>query len=380
VSFARRRSHVRGPALAGALALLAASAWLHRGGLPWSGVAAAAQAGSASARTGAAPARAGRTWTADTLESIDAMPAHIAGTFEGALAYQRLPDGSAYVFDRRGHTVYRVDAARTTVTPIVRIGFEEGRILQPSAFDSAPDGTFVVADAPSRKERVQLFDRNGVRLAGFELTGGAAPRIIIGSLVLNGIGSLEYTGRTILINRPETGGLITEYDVYGRAQRTIGGLRATGHESDHELHLALNSAIPLAIPQGGFYLVFLSGEPRFRRYDATGTLEFERAIQGRELDKLIAQQPTQWPRREIGGNEYPLVMPLIRAARVDPQGHLWISLMLPFTYEYDPDGEKLRTIQFHAAGTIAPSSMFFATPNRLLVTPGLFEFDTSRVQ
>jgi hypothetical protein len=315
-------------------------------------------------------------WTADTLESIDAMPAHIAGTFEGPLAYQRLPDGTSYVFDRRGHTVYRIDPSHTTVTPIVKVGFEEGRILTPTAFDSAADGTFVVADAPTRKERIQLFDREGARLAGFELTGGAAPRIIIGSLVLNGIGSLCYTGKTILINRPDTGGLITEYDIYGRALRTIGSLRPTAHESDHELHLAMNSAIPLAIPppQGGFYLVFLSGDPRFRRYDANGTLMFERTIQGRELDKLIAQQPTQWPRREIGGNEYPLVMPLVRTARVDPQGHLWISLMLPFTYEYDEDGEKLRTLQFHAAGTVAPSSLFFTPNNHLLATPGLFEF------
>ncbi len=318
-----------------------------------------------------------RAWTSQTLESIDAMPAHIAGMFEGPLAYQRLPDGTSYVFDRRGHTVYRVDASKTTATAIVKVGFEEGKILTPTAFDSAPDGTFVVADAPTRKERVQLFDREGVRLAGFELTGGAAPRIIIGSMVLNGIGSLDYTGKTILINRPETGGLITEYDVYGKALRTIGGLRATGHEQDHELHLAMNSAIPLATPDHGFFLVFLSGDPRFRRYDANGTLLFERTIQGRELDKLLAQQPTQWPRREIGGNEYPLVLPIIRTARVDPQGHLWISLMLPYTYEYDADGEKLRTIQFQAAGINAPSSLFFTSNNHLLITPGLFEFDAS---
>src|SRR5262249_5005514 len=154
--------------------------------------------------------------------------------------WQRLRDGTTYVFDRRGHTVYRLDTPSSSPAPIVRIGFEEGRILLPSAFDAAPDGTFVVADAPKRKERVQLFDRDGVRLAGFELAGGAAPRIIIGSLVLNGIGSIAFTGKAILINRPETGGLITEYDVYGRAIRTVGVLRATGHESDHELHLAFN--------------------------------------------------------------------------------------------------------------------------------------------
>jgi hypothetical protein len=322
-----------------------------------------------------------RAWNVITLDAVNALPAWLAGTFEGPLAFQRLPDGTTYVFDRRGHTVYRIDASRTTATPIVRIGFEEGRILLPSAFDAAPDGTFVVADAPKRKERVQLFDRDGVRWSGFELAGGAAPRIIIGSLVLHGIGSIAFTGKSILINRPETGGLITEYDVNGRAIRTIGALRTTGHESDRELHLAFNSVIPLAIPNGGYFAVFLAGEPRFVRYDAGGTKLFERAIQGPELDKLLAQQPTEWPRRVVADTEYPLVLPVIRTARVDPRGHLWISLMLPFTYEYDADGEKLRSVQFHAAGIIAPSSMFFAHSEhggtRLLVTPGLFEFDTS---
>jgi hypothetical protein len=305
------------------------------------------------------------------------MPAHIAGTFEDALAYQRLPDGSAYVFDRRGHTVYRVDADRATVKKLVTIGFEEGRILMPSAFDAAEDGTFVVADAPLRKERVQVFSRDGSRISGFELTGGAAPRIVVGSMVLNGIGAIAYTGTSILINRPETGGLITEYDFYGRAQRTIGSLRSTKHEADRELHLAFNTGIPLPIPQGGFFFVFLAGEPRFQRYDAKGTLLYERAVQGPELDKLLANQPGQWPRREIAGTEYPLVLPVVRSARVDPRGHLWISLMLPFTYEYDAEGEKLRTLQFHAAGTVAPSSLFFTANNRLLVTPGLYEFDVS---
>ena len=139
-----------------------------------------------------------------------------------------------------------------------------------------------------------------------------------------------------------------------------------------------NSAIPLPIPQSqgeGFFVVFLSGEPRFQRYDAAGTKLFDRMVQGPELDKLIAQQPTQWPRREFGGTEYPLVLPVVRAARVDPRGHLWISLMLPFTYEYDLEGEKLRTLQFRAAGIISPSSMYFASNGHLLVTPGLFEFD-----
>jgi hypothetical protein len=314
-------------------------------------------------------------WSPDTLKSVAAMPVHVAGTFKEPLAYHVLADGTAYVFDRREHTVYRVDAARTTPTKIVQIGGETGRLLQPSAFDSAPDGSFVVADAPRNKERIQIFNRDGIRVSGFELTGGSLPRITLDNVVLNGIGSLCYTGRTILISRPETGGLMTEYDVYGRAVRAIGRLRQTGHEEDEALHLAFNSGVPLAIPQGGFFFVFQGGTPMFQRYDEKGRLLFARHIQGRELDPLLAEQPTRWPRRTFGENEIPLVSPAIRTARVDQQGRLWISLVVPFTYVYDGDGDKIRTIQFRAAGLVTPTSFFFASPSRVLVTPGLFEFE-----
>jgi hypothetical protein len=54
---------------------------------------------------------------------------------------------------------------------------------------------------------------------------------------------------------------------------------------------------------------------------------------------------------------------------------LWVSLVEPFTYEFDEDGDKIRTVQFRAAGTIAPNSMFFDAGGRLLVTPGLYIFD-----
>ena len=51
-----------------------------------------------------------------------------------------------------------------------------------------------------------------------------------------------------------------------------------------------------------------------------------------------------------------------------------ISFVVPYTYVYDRDGDKVRTVQFRGAGVIAPNSLFFAGNGRLLVTPGLFEF------
>ena len=71
----------------------------------------------------------------------------------------------------------------------------------------------------------------------------------------------------------------------------------------------------------------------------------------------------------------PIVSPTIRTAAVDSTGHLWVSFVVPYTYVYDRDGEKIRTVQFRAAGIMSPGSLFFGHKGRLLVAPGLFEFN-----
>jgi hypothetical protein len=65
---------------------------------------------------------------------------------------------------------------------------------------------------------------------------------------------------------------------------------------------------------------------------------------------------------------------VVRTAAVDPGGRLWVSFVVPYTYVFDADGEKVRTVQFRAAGLIAPSSLSFPGGSRLLVTPGCYEF------
>src|SRR5439155_22181639 len=192
--------------------------------------------------------------------------------------------------------------------------------------------------------------------------------------VLNGIGSLQYTGTSILMSQPETGALVAEYELNGGVHRTFGRLRATGHEDDRELHLALNAGIPLADPTGGFLFVFQPGEPVFRKYDPGGRLVFERRIQGQEIDRAVADLPTTWPRRKSEEGELPLVRPTVRTAAVDRTGHLWVSFVVPYTYVFDSDGDKARTLQFLAAGIVAPNGLFFGKDDRILVTPGLFSF------
>ena len=311
----------------------------------------------------------------EVLRSAGGLPPHIVGLFEEPLGFQQQPGGPYYVFDRRAHTVFTVDADKSSARKVVEIGQEAGRILQPRGFDLRPDGSFVVADAPRGVERIQVFGPAGIRTAGFVLPGRPTPAVVAGTLVLNGVASIQFAGDRLLISNPESGALFSEYSQGGWPVRSFGRLRDTGFEQDRDLHIALNAGLPLVDPMGGYYFVFMSGRPMCRTYDSEGDLLFERHIEGAELDDLLAALPTRWPTRRVEDRELPLVPPTVRAAAVDPAGRLWVSLSLPYTYVYEPHGDKIRTLQLRGAGTISPTSLFFTRDGRLLVTPGCYEFD-----
>ena len=308
----------------------------------------------------------------DVLRSTGGLPAHIAGSFQRPIGFQQADNGQYFVFDRRAHAVYAVNG--DVVRKIIEVGAEAGRVLDPSAFDIDPtDGTFVIGDAPFEGARIQTFTASGGRLGGFALPGRHMPRVTMDSFVLGGIGSIQFSGATILINQPEQGSLMTELRLDGSPYRTIGELRSTG-QGDPNVHFALNSGFPLVDPTGGFYFVFSSGVPMFRKYDAEGKLLFERHIQGAEVDPYLRTMPTSWPTRQLEKNLLPIVPAAIRTAAVDRAGRLWVALTSPFTYVYDRSGDKIRTVQFRGADILTPNSLFFTKDGRVLVTPGCYIF------
>ena len=310
--------------------------------------------------------------TPEILQPVRSVPPEVAGRFRDVRGFQRSAAGQHYVFDRRAHRVFGVDERFEDAWPIVQIGAESGRILSPTAFSTAPDGNFAVADAPEGRPRIQIFNPAGFRIAGFMLPERARPRVATDEMVLSGIASMLFTGSSILISQPENGALISEYSLTGQEGRSFGRLRPTSHEDDRDLHLALNSGIPLSARDGGVYFVFHAGAPVFRKYDRTGALIYERDMQGAETDALIDRLPARWPRQD---GELPVVRPTVRAAGVDSRGNLWVALADPFTYVFDPQGDKIRIVQFRGAGLVTPSALFFAADGRLLVTPGLHEFE-----
>jgi hypothetical protein len=310
--------------------------------------------------------------TPEVLVPSRAVAPHVAGRFRDVRAFQQTAAGQHYVFDRRAHRVFGVGEAFDETWQIVQIGAEPGRIIGPTAFSTAPDGRFAVADAPEGRPRIQVFNPAGFRVAGFMVPDRSRARVASDDMVVSGIASILFTGSAILISQPENGALVTEYGLSGQEGRSFGELRATGHEDDRDLHLALNSGIPLITPAGDYYFVFHAGLPVVRKFDRSGRLLFERRMQGVETDALVDRLPSRWPRLD---GELAVVRPTVRAAAVDPAGHLWVSFADPFTYVFDPDGDKIRTVRFRGVDLLAPTGLFFTADGRLLVTPGLFEFD-----
>ncbi|HYN09474.1 MAG TPA: hypothetical protein VES67_18970 [Vicinamibacterales bacterium] len=316
---------------------------------------------------------ADRSPDVEILRAVAGLSPAIINRFQDPVGCAETTTGEIVVLDRRAHTVFVVSQDRKSVRKILEVGGEQGRVLSPAVLDVSTDDILAVADAPSGQERIQFFSLTGSRLGGFWLAKRVAPRLVIGPLVLNGVGSMHFTGKTFLVNEPDAGGLFLERDIEGTVLRQMGTLRPTSQEADRDLHLSLNIGLPLVDPTGGFYFVFQTGRPMFRKYTADGTLVFERHIEGVELDGQIQALPTTWPARAAG--RLPLVSPLVRTAAVDADGRLWVSLMTPFTYVYDRRGDKTRTVQFEAGGIVSPTSVFVTRRGRLIVTPGCHEFE-----
>ena len=98
-----------------------------------------------------------------------------AGAFDEIAACHLLPDGTYLVFDRRAHAVYTFRRGADSRRRSSRSAARPAGSSRPTSFDSAPDGTFVVADAPGNQRRLQFFTVPARRWAGSRWRAGPVP-------------------------------------------------------------------------------------------------------------------------------------------------------------------------------------------------------------
>jgi len=312
----------------------------------------------------------------EILTPVRSLPQAVAVHFDRTRACAEMSTGELLVLDSGAHAVFLVDSRRSAVRRLLATGPEWGRILKPTALALGAGDIFAVADAPTAYDRVQYFSPSGTLMGQFFPAGAPGARLSVGPVTLNGIGTMQFTGKTFLFTAPNTDALMMEVGPDGRPIRSIGALRRTGQEADRQLHLGLNIGLPLVDPTGGFYFVFQTGLPMFRKFDANGGLMFERHIEGAELDATIRSLPTSWPTRPDAEARTPYAPATVTAAAVDPTGRLWVSLTVPFTYIYDATGDKVRVVQFQneLGSVVTPTFLSFGRNNRLTLSPGCGEY------
>jgi hypothetical protein len=315
----------------------------------------------------------------ETLRPVFALPAHVIAQIQGAVAMAQTESGDYLVLDRRAHTVYRVNRADWSVRRLMQIGHEPGRLMNPTTIAMGSDDIVAVMDTPNNLQRIQYFSSAGMLISGFFLPILGSPRLIIGDQVVTGVGAMAFTGDTFLVGEPAWGSLFAELNTSGKVIRHVGQLRPTAQEADKDLHFALNTGLPVVDPTGGFFFIFQSGIPMFRKYDVAGRLLYERHVEGVEIDGVVQSLPNRWPARAAGTRPYPT--PTVRTASADRQGRLWVALSTGYTYVYDGRGDKIRVVRFEGARPIYPTSLFFERDGHVLVGPEGYEFvvsETSR--
>ena len=198
-----------------------------------------------------------RLWQPDIVRSIGAVPLDIAGRFRSPSGFQQSASGQYFVSIAGAHTVFWYRC-----TTDERLADRRNRLR--AWPDHRPDRIFGRArrahswspTRPTTCERIQIFSPAGFRIRGLPAErpaeaacgpgqpGGRRHRL-----------DAQYTGTSILISQPDTSALITEYTLAGGVNRLIGTLRRTGHEDDPDLHVALNTGVPLIDPNRRFLCV-----------------------------------------------------------------------------------------------------------------------------
>ena len=163
---------------------------------------------------------------------------------------------------------------------------------------------------------------------------------MLGSLVLNGIGSLQYTGTSILMSQPEDGALVTRVHAYGRREPHV--RRAAAHRTRRRSAsctsrstAACRSSIRRAASSSSFR--------RASRCSAS-TIETARSCSsGTSRDARSTTRRA--PADDVADAEDRRRRAADRLAD-DPRGGgrrdrpSWVTFVLPYTYVYDRDGEK----------------------------------------
>ena len=258
----------------------------------------------------------------ETLRSVGGLPAHIAGRFNDlSICRQterrdvpRLRSPLAHRVQRRlptQPTAPTRDRARSAPSP--------DACCSRTPSTPRPDGTFVVADAPENRTRMQVF----VSPAGRGWRGSRCPRLA--SRCSSTASRSPASGRSsplgpLRLLQPARKRLA---DRRARTRRRVGPRlrRAARNRSRAGSCAASRAQQRPRRPQPRRGLLLRVRRRADRRSGSTttrGALVFERHIEGVELDAYMRDRPTRVASpQDRSDGEFPIVRPVVRAAAAD---------------------------------------------------------------
>lgn len=270
--------------------------------------------------------------------------------------------GRYFLSDIEGNRIVVVNDKMQIERDFGRIGSGPGRLFHPGYLDVGRDGTIFVEDGGN--ERIVKFDQQGNYLGEFRLT--------------------DYQGfavgaqNELYVGQPDQGHLITVYSSSGKKLRSFGQLKKFSdvhgpavRDKDIQFRIAFNRVRLTTGQNGDLYVSFML-TPLIQKYNAEGTLLFERRLEAPEIDRLLeAIEKKKYIGTKSDGADARIVAldPVIDPA----SGNIMVPLVDGSIYVADREGNKLMLLRptwtAEGDGTFYPFVAGLGAKGEFLVTP-----------
>ena len=264
------------------------------------------------------------------------------------------PAPALVIYDPSGKRVGQVPSQSAAAVKSAALVYGE-------SFDVDHDGRVVVCDRGAKS--VKIYSPSGDLAA-------VVPFSVPISVVF-------LPGGEFAVASPDTGHLITAYDLEGKVVREYGDREEIAERADVNSQVNFGQLVVDEMGNSYFYFDFLP-EPTVRKFDHVGYLAMELSLKTLEFEPAAQAARKAIARSENSENSIPALHRIISAVGVDPQTQeLWIAIGT-LLMRFDKDGQRLSSFRtYMPGGARLEASQILVERDRLLIgtdPQGIYEF------
>jgi hypothetical protein len=277
---------------------------------------------------------------------------------------RRGPNGNYYVLTAPAPALVIYDPSGKRVGQVPSqsaAAVKSAALVYGESFDVDHDGRVVVCDRGAKS--VKIYSPGGDLTAAIPFS---AP-----------ISVVFLPGGEFAVASPDTGHLITAYDLEGKVVREYGDREEIAERADVNSQVNFGRLVVDEMGNSYFYFDFLP-EPTVRKFDHVGYLAMELSLKTLEFEPAAQAARKAIARSEDTENSIPALHRIISAVGVDPQTQeLWIAIGT-LLMRFDKDGQRLSSFRtYMPAGARLEASQILVERDRLLIgadPQGIYEF------